>query len=847
MSSAQNHNYKRLTNGQSHDDPEGQSTSVELREIPSASVPGYLSVHSFWPYGDESREALTLESGTGRNSDIPQEEPNSLAELQEPPRARAASYMSTQKLLPHVDESEQSLLPQTESGHSAKPGPSATTVTHRETAAIRERKKKWKGWRFGVTMASISTFLVMVVNLAVTIWIVVRRNNNEDVNFVVDGYGEIHEEPGEIFTAFSGNCQTVTWLSIALHLLINILSSTMLSASNYSMQCLTAPTRDEIDKAHMDGRWLDIGVASLRNLFRVKRARTVLWFVLGFTSIPIHLLYNSAVFKTANAEIYSMAAVNEDFFKSELTGNWSMVNARNGRLAWSTYAPAVNSLQRRFTYHDIYKNRSYVENITDPAECISKHATNFLTGRSNLLAITREPGDVPEQTVFAYSELNGGVRIGDDTKQNTHRWICTDIEQDDRHQCSPSTIEASGKPWTLGGKRIDYCLSELKPEGCKLQISDTILIVVVACNAIKTVAMLVALWIGKIPSLVTLGDAVASYLDRPDELAGNLCLLSKNGAVARPKSTQPNHQQSSGHVHRNVRQRWLAAVSLRRWSSALTLCILALVTTSILLSTALTTVAEWMGLNALNAFLDTGFGRADTRLLVDTGLPALGVSALLAHVLLVNLPQAIVSFLYFMYNGVLTSMLLAHEWSTYAVERKGLRVTVEHGSQRSTYWLQLPYQYSITLIISTTVLHTLISQALFLTRIDFVKDDLEQLEWKITAAGFSPPAILACIVLGSIMLLALVGLGFRKFASTMPVAGSCSLAIAAACHPPADDVDAAFLPVQWGVVGTGDEDGQNGVGHCSFTSQAVSEPIPGRRYAGLAPDRDGPGGARKRR
>lgn len=81
------------------------------------------------------------------------------------------------------------------------------------------------------------------------------------------------------------------------------------------------------------------------------------------------------------------------------------------------------------------------------------------------------------------------------------------------------------------------------------------------------------------------------------------------------------------------------------------------------------------------------------------------------------------------------------------------------------------------------------------------------------------------------MLLAAVGLGFRRFKSHIPVAGSCSVAIAAATHRPKSDVDAAYLPVQWGEV---NNEGTEEVGHCCFTSEVVQEMIPGRMYAGTA-------------
>lgn len=51
-----------------------------------------------------------------------------------------------------------------------------------------------------------------------------------------------------------------------LQVIITVLGTLQLGASNYSMQCLSSPTRQEIDKAHSQGIWLDIGVPSLREM-----------------------------------------------------------------------------------------------------------------------------------------------------------------------------------------------------------------------------------------------------------------------------------------------------------------------------------------------------------------------------------------------------------------------------------------------------------------------------------------------------------------------------------------------------------------------------------------------------
>ena len=84
-----------------------------------------------------------------------------------------------------------------------------------------------------------------------------------------------------------------------------------------------------------------------------------------------------------------------------------------------------------------------------------------------------------------------------------------------------------------------------------------------------------------------------------------------------------------------------------------------------------------------------------------------------------------------------------------------------------------------------------------------------------------------------VLLLLAIIIGLRKLHSdVMPIVGSCSVAIAAACHRPKDDVDAAYLPVSYGEVKHSESDGAPDVYHCSFTSHEVQDLTIGRLYAG---------------
>lgn len=210
-------------------------------------------------------------------------------------------------------------------------------------------------------------------------------------------------------------------------------------------------------------------------------------------------------------------------------------------------------------------------------------------------------------------------------------------------------------------------------------------------------------------------------------------------------------------------------------------------------------------------------------------------------ILIANSPQALLSFLFLTYNGLFTCMLLADEWTGYAHKRKPLRVTSPVGEQRCTYRLQLPYRYGIPLLILSGTLHWLVSQSLFLARVTaFTVDGAEDIYGSISTVGYSSIAIITVIIYGTIVVLLGIGMGFRRYKPGIPLVGSCSAAISAACHRPNEDVDASRKGVMWGVVGV-----ENGVGHCCITSLEVETPVMGDLYAGRDADRKGkyfPGG-----
>ena len=110
------------------------------------------------------------------------------------------------------------------------------------------------GWRAGTIICAMTAGIVFLINLVMIVWASAKYPVN-------DGLGTIQQ----------GSCSKTRIMNTWLHLAINILSTVLLSASNYCMQILSAPTRQEVDQAHMRARWLDIGVPSIRNLRSISR------------------------------------------------------------------------------------------------------------------------------------------------------------------------------------------------------------------------------------------------------------------------------------------------------------------------------------------------------------------------------------------------------------------------------------------------------------------------------------------------------------------------------------------------------------------------------------------------
>ena len=123
------------------------------------------------------------------------------------------------------------------------------------------------------------------------------------------------------------------------------------------------------------------------------------------------------------------------------------------------------------------------------------------------------------------------------------------------------------------------------------------------------------------------------------------------------------------------------------------------------------------------------------------------------------------------------------------------------------------------------LLHWLLSEAIFYQEIAFIEGEQS---FASAAPGSFPIAgrgtylnvepLFVLVIFAAFCMLAVVGLGFRRYAGGIPIVCSNSRAIATACLPPRTERGAdALMPIRWGVRGPN----VDGIADIGFSSDQV--------------------------
>jgi len=194
----------------------------------------------------------------------------------------------------------------------------------------------------------------------------------------------------------------------------------------------------------------------------------------------------------------------------------------------------------------------------DSTTCITEYGVDYLSSRRNVIVVVA--GGNPSNSLVG--TLNWSYN------QPMNSWVCgatladnmTLIPQSiDDFDCSIKVALSSG-PWIMNNQSVEYCLSEEVPDICRLQFAVPIMAVVLSCNFVKFLCMIIAIWRCKDASMVTLGDAITSFLEKPDSYTRGMCIISKKEIEDGlwPSWREPQRWKEKRHFR-------CEAVGLRRW------------------------------------------------------------------------------------------------------------------------------------------------------------------------------------------------------------------------------------------------------------------------------------------
>ncbi|OOF93839.1 hypothetical protein ASPCADRAFT_132185 [Aspergillus carbonarius ITEM 5010] len=677
-------------------------------------------------------------------------------------------------------------------------------------------------------------------------------------------YSQTDNTRGLISTeVYNGHCTLSSRWATGIHIVINLLSTVLLEASNYAMQCLSGPSRADVDKAHRKRRWLDIGVMSLRNFRAMTIKRKILWLVLLLSSVPIHMIYNSVVFSSITTLDYGMILIPED-----LTSTESLVGKAEAAAAFFDAIGSTPEVILTEIFDGTFQNMSN-------ADCLKKYDVQYNTHLGTLIFVAARQYFSNASSLQA--DMYGESSIYDYVKLVGKSSAARSIEE------GHWTVE--GADWAGWDNYNDYdlppsipisrCMGKTMTQRCRLLFSPSIALAVILFNLAKVICMYLTARTDRSEIFLRVGDAISSFLAQPDPTTEHRCLMSREDMARGPYRWEPVPSWKSFircRIDRNrgdipmeahhmlgqapysqetaprklpTRKRWFQAASTTRWATAWTMFALCISVSSLIYY--FIHFDNW----SLSEQWRLGFGEPDSK--TNIQFP---ISNMIFLVLISNSPQLVFSVLYFMCNTLLSCMLVTAEYNDYATQRKPLRVSWPQGDQRSTYYLSIPYRYSLPVFLLSATLHWLLSESFFYVNISAydVHGHIDQDE-STRGCGFSPIAIFIILILEGVALVSLLALALRPFKSPMPVAAHCSAAISAACHPPAGDRDAGLKAVMWGEVAPhpaddaglvpvdlatshdGEADAEAAglmtkttYAHCSFTSREVTVPREDRLY-----------------
>ena len=200
-----------------------------------------------------------------------------------------------------------------------------------------------------------------------------------------------------------------------------------------------------------------------------------------------------------------------------------------------------------------------------PLECLRAYSSDFVSNHRNLFLITKHSSNTTHNNTILNMTISAANALLPSGWRSNYDLNASLVKGYD-----PSDLPANltrGLPWqvnltTTGVVEIAGCKSEITDEKCKVQFSLGIMIIVICCNFVKACCMITAVVRSREPTLVTLGDAIDSFLRVPDSTTKGMCFADRQyiarewkfGRRARPTKWE-----------KNGAQRWWTSAGGGRW------------------------------------------------------------------------------------------------------------------------------------------------------------------------------------------------------------------------------------------------------------------------------------------
>lgn len=260
----------------------------------------------------------------------------------------------------------------------------------------------------------------------------------------------------------------------------------MLSSSNYTQQKLIAPTQAEVDRAHKQGRSLVIGTTNITNLLHISWSRKLLWLVLGLTSLPLHMVYNSVVFPALAVYRYRVFPATQEYLESGSDDNLK-----------------------------IYRNNSSRYKLLNKQECIDEYFVERLSKRADVILVLN-----PSASESFMQQNLSLVADPTSTSQRHYEWLCdcpgfksrTYMVEASQNTMNCTQVHPAFSDTMACTESVSHCLSLAMEPRCTLLFSKPLLTAVICCNLIKALCMGVVLWRYEPDTLVTLGGGYQALL-----------------------------------------------------------------------------------------------------------------------------------------------------------------------------------------------------------------------------------------------------------------------------------------------------------------------------------------------